>query len=122
MEEHMIQAILRMLITPPKRNEALRILKSVAELCRDSPGCLACHVHEDLEEKNLLMFEQLWRSQEDLELHLRSEDYHNLLLVLDMAARQPEIRFDTISSSAGIETIEKARSQPRRMEGLRPLP
>jgi hypothetical protein len=31
-------------------------------------------------------------------------------MVMEMAIKQPEIRFDTISSSAGIEIIEKARS------------
>jgi hypothetical protein len=30
-----------------------------------------------------------------------------------MALRQPEIRFDTIASSTGIEAIEKARSHAR---------
>ena len=31
--------------------------------------------------------------------------------LLEMALQQPEIRFDTIAHSTGIETIEKARSQ-----------
>jgi quinol monooxygenase YgiN len=113
MEEPMIQATIRMLIPPQKRHEALRILRSVAEPCRDYPGCLACHVYGDLEEKNLLMLEEFWRSEEDLELHLRSDEYRNLLLVLEMATKQPEIRFDTISNSAGIEAIEKARGRAR---------
>ena len=55
------------------------------------------------------MLEEVWRTGEGLDLHLRSEEYRNLLLVLEMALKQPEIRFDTISSSTGIETIEKAR-------------
>jgi hypothetical protein len=44
-----------------------------------------------------------------MDLHIRSDEYRNLLLVLEMALKQPEIRFDTISSSTGIETIEKIR-------------
>jgi hypothetical protein len=31
-------------------------------------------------------------------------------MVMEMALKQPDIRFDTISHSAGIETIERARS------------
>jgi len=30
-----------------------------------------------------------------------------------MALKQPEIRFDSISSSTGIDTIEKARSRAK---------
>ncbi|MBZ5538725.1 MAG: hypothetical protein LAO31_22485 [Acidobacteriia bacterium] len=59
------------------------------------------------------MLAELWSDEEDLNLHIRSEEYHNLLLVLEMALKQPGIRFDTISSSTGIETIEKARCQAR---------
>jgi len=44
-----------------------------------------------------------------MDLHIRSDEYRNLLLVLEMALKQPEIGFDTISSSTGIETIEKIR-------------
>jgi len=32
-----------------------------------------------------------------------------MLLVVEMATEQPDIRFDTILSSAGVDTIEKAR-------------
>ncbi len=67
----------------------------------------------DLQEENVFMLEQVWRSEEDLTLHLRTDEYRNLLLVLELARKQPEIRFDTISSSTGIETIEKARGQAR---------
>jgi quinol monooxygenase YgiN len=110
MEKQMIQATIRMTIPPKKSGEALKILRSVVELCKDNPGCLSCHIYGDLQEKNILMLEQAWRSEEDLNLHLRSDEYRNLLLVLEMAITQPEIRFDTISSSTGIETIEKARN------------
>ncbi len=106
----MILSTLRMTIPPKKRGEALRILRSVAEQSRVHSGCLGCHIYEDVQEDNVLMFQEIWQSEEDLAQHLRSEKYRSLLLVLEMAFKQPEIRFDTISSSAGIETIEKARS------------
>jgi quinol monooxygenase YgiN len=110
----MILATVRMTIPPQKRDEALRILRSTAQQCGVHPGCLSCHTYEDLLEDNILMFEQRWRSQEDLERHLRSHDYHHVLLVMEMALKHPEIRFDTISGSTGLETVEKARSSIHR--------
>jgi hypothetical protein len=41
--------------------------------------------------------------------HLRSATFRNILLVVEMASQKPEIRFDRISHSTGIETIEQAR-------------
>jgi quinol monooxygenase YgiN len=107
----MVHSTIRMIIPAKKRDDALKILRSMAEQCRDDPGCLSCHIYEDLQEKNVLMIEEIWRAGEDLDLHIRSEEYRNLLLVMEVAPKQPEIRFDIISSSTGIETIEKARSQ-----------
>jgi len=109
----MIQATIRMVIPAKKRGEVLKFLRSVVEQCRFDPGCLSCHIYGDLQENNVLMLEEVWRAEEDLEVHIRSDEYLNLLLVLEMALKQPEIRFDTISSSTGIETIEKARIHAR---------
>jgi quinol monooxygenase YgiN len=110
----MILATIRLAIAPQKRADALKIFGSITEQCRLDPGCLSCFIYEDLQEKNVLMLEEAWTSEESLEVHMRSDEYLNLLLVLEMALKQPEIRFDTISSSTGIETIEKARSAIRR--------
>jgi quinol monooxygenase YgiN len=109
----MILSTIRMMIPPQKRNEALKILRSITDQCSGYRGCLSCHIYEDLQENNILMFEQAWRADEDLDLHIRSDEYLNLLLVLEMALQQPEIRFDKIAHSTGIETIEKARIHAR---------
>jgi quinol monooxygenase YgiN len=107
----MIQSTMRMTISPNKRVEAEKILRALAEKCRDDLCCHSCHIYEDLQEENVLMFKEVWMTDEGLDLHIRSNEYRNLLLVLEMSLKQPEIRFDTISKSTGIETIEKARSR-----------
>jgi quinol monooxygenase YgiN len=105
--KHMILSTMRMTIPPQKQCEALRILRSMAEQSRFDRGCLGCHNYGDLREAKNLMFEESWKTETDLEAHLRSDEYLELLLVLEMSLTQPEIRFDTISASKGIEAIEK---------------
>jgi quinol monooxygenase YgiN len=112
----MLRATVRLMIPPRKREEALKILKSAAALCGLMPNCLGCHIYADIQEDKVLIFEQSWRSQEDLERHLRSDEYYKVLLVIEMAVEQPDIRFDTISGSTGFETVEKARNLTRRGE------
>jgi quinol monooxygenase YgiN len=110
----MILATLRMAVPLEKRVEALRILKSMVARNQARPeDCIFCRICEDALEDNILQFEEMWRSEEELERHLRSDEYRKVLLVLEMALKQPEIRFETISSSKGIETIEKARSHAK---------
>ena len=106
----MVLATIRMMFSPKKFGEALTILKSMAERCRAEPGCLSSRVYRNGQEDNVLMCEQQWSDEADLERYLRSDDYRQVLVVMEMAIKQPEIRFDTIMSSTGIETIEKARA------------
>jgi quinol monooxygenase YgiN len=111
--DNMVLTTIRMKVPPKKHDEALRILRSTAEWNRVQHGCLSSKIYEAVQEDNVLLFEELWRTEEDLESFLRSDEYRKVLLVLEMALKQPEIRFDTISNSTGIETIEKARSRAR---------
>ncbi len=110
----MVLATLRMMFSAKKVGEALRILRSMAEQSRVQPGCLSCQIYRNGQEDNVLMFEQQWSNEADLERYLRSDDYRQVLIVLEMAIKQPEIRFDTIVSSTGVETVEKARSSIER--------
>ena len=106
----MILATIKMTIPPKKRDQALKILRPVGDRCKDHSGCLGYYIYEDIQEDNVLVLEEMWRSEEDLERHLCSEEYLNVLIVMEMALKHPEIRFNTVSTSTGIETIEKARS------------
>jgi len=99
-----------MLLPQQKRGDVLKILSLFAEQSRVHQACIHSRIYADLEEENVIMFEELWRSREDLERNLRSEEYRNLLLVVELALERPEIKFNYISNSTGIETIEKARS------------
>ncbi len=106
----MVHATIRILIPAKKRGEVLEILSSLAERARFEPGCIACRVYQDVEVEPVIMLDQLWKSKEDLEGYLQSEEFRKVLLVVEMSLEPPEIRFDEISRSTGMETIEKARS------------
>lgn len=106
----MIHATIRIDISPEKARGALEILRPMAERIRVESGCISCRIYRDVQEEHAIMIEELWRSQEELERHLRSSDYRNILLVVEMAKGPPEFRFSTISHSSGVETIERARS------------
>jgi quinol monooxygenase YgiN len=99
-----------MKVAPEKRDEALKILKSTARHSRIRSGCLNCHIYVDAQEDDVLMVERMWRSAEELEHHFGSREYRKVLLIMEMALKHPEVEFNTVSTTTGIETIEKARS------------
>jgi len=107
----MIQATHKMVFVPQKIDDALQILRSIIERIRAEAGCISCSVYQDTDSEYVIVLEEKWRSDEDLQRHLRSEDYRKVLLVMEMACRPPEIRFDTIKETMGVEFIEKARTE-----------
>ena len=114
----MVLATIRMKIPPKKHVEAWRVLKWIAEQNRVQRGCLSCQIYKDAEEDSVFMFEEMWRSEEEMHQHLRSDEYRSMLLVMEMALQNPEVRFNRISGSSGLETVEKARTSTVR--GKRP--
>ena len=107
----MVRSSIRMLIPLEKESEALEILCSISEQIRFETGCLSCRVYRGVDEEHTIMFEQFWANADYALNHLRSEIYRNILLVIEMAKEPPEVRFDVIASSSGLETIEEARGQ-----------
>jgi quinol monooxygenase YgiN len=104
----MIQAMIEMQFAPDRVDEALQILRSIIERTLAEAGCLSCSVYQDTELENHFIFTQEWRSEKDLQRQLRSNEFQKVLLVMEMASTLPGVRFDTISSTSGVETIEKA--------------
>ena len=107
-----VHGTIRMIIPAKKRKEALIILRSMIEQTELEPGCISCRLYRDVQEQGALMLEEIWANEKDLERHLRSDKFLAALLVVEMGREFPEIRFDVISHSTGIDTIEKARAKP----------
>ena len=106
----MFHATIRMLIPPKRRGEVLDILSSVAERSRFEEGCINSRVYQDVDSEPVFMLDQLWASGQGLEGYLRSEEFRKVLVVVEMSLEPPEIRFEEVSRSTGVESIEKARN------------
>lgn len=105
-----VHATIRVNISAKKRKEALMILGSMIEQTKLEEGCISCRLYQDVQEEGALMLQERWTSESDLHRHLRSNKFHTVLLVVEMATEPPEIRFECIIRSAGVEVIEEART------------
>jgi quinol monooxygenase YgiN len=105
----MIHSKVTMVLPGDRVGEAVAVLGPMAERTRAERGCLGCQLHRDVLEENVLTLEESWANEADLERHLRSQDYRQLLLIMELAKVPPEVSFDTVSNTTGFETIQKAR-------------
>jgi quinol monooxygenase YgiN len=111
MKKVKVRSTIRMLIPLEKHSEALDILGSVRAQIQFDPSCISSRIYRGVNEVRAIMLEELWVDEEGILRHMQSDVYRRVLMVVEMADEPPEIRFDTISRSSGVETIEKARRQ-----------
>ena len=109
MEKGNVRSTIRMLISLDKQSEALDILGSVSAQIQFDPSCISSRLYRGVDEVRAIMLEELWEDDEGIQRHLNSDFYRRILLVIEMAEEPPEIRFDAIASTSGVETIERAR-------------
>lgn len=110
-ERGWVRSTIRMLIPLNKQSEALEILSGVSGQVQFEPGCISSRLYRGADEARAIMIEDHWKSDQDILLHLQSDTYQQILLVMEMAEEPPDIRFDTVEHWGGVEVIEKARRQ-----------
>jgi len=105
----MILFVLHLTLPLEKRIDAINTIKSIIEPTMVLPGCQSCKLYYDVENDDLMVLLEEWHSQEDLERHIRSDDFRNILAAMDLGSEPPIPEFHTVSSTAGMELIEKIR-------------
>lgn len=102
----MIQATLKMIVRPERRTDLLETMRGMLEPARVERGCLSYRLYEDVEDRNAFVLLEEWATQEDLERHISKDNERRLLTLMDLLSEQPELRFNTVSHTAGMDLIE----------------
>jgi quinol monooxygenase YgiN len=106
----MIDVTIKMSVPADKRMEVLQTIKSLLEPIRNERGCLSCYCCVDAEAENILILSQEWKTNEELAAHLKSDHFSILLGAMELLCIEPEVRFNTIASTAGKEAITAVRA------------
>jgi quinol monooxygenase YgiN len=113
----MIVGTHRILPAPDRRAEILEVLKAIQGPVRAQPGCIACHIYEEQGAEQAIVLVERWESQAALEAHLRSEAYRRVLGAVELSGSAPEVCFDYVSATDGIELIERSRTPGAKAAG-----
>jgi quinol monooxygenase YgiN len=115
----MIVGTLRILPSPNRRGDVLEVLQSVQGHVLAQEGCSAFDIFEGQGPEKAVVLVERWDTQATLEAHLRSEEYRRILGAIELSGGPPEVRFDSVSATEGMELIERARNpRTRPGEGL----
>jgi quinol monooxygenase YgiN len=108
-KSQMILVTMRMTVNPEKQDEFLQIIRWMLEPTRVEKGCMSYRCYQDIENENVFILVEEWKSRADLDRHIRSDDYRNLLSAMDLLSDPPEIKINTVSDTGGFEVIKEAR-------------
>ena len=97
----MVVLSVRVAAAEEKRDDILRSLRSLVGPASAESACAACRVYQDSDDANSITFIQAWSTHEDLQRHVRSHQYRQLLSVLDHSNTAPEVRLDNVSPVGG---------------------
>jgi quinol monooxygenase YgiN len=110
----MIIESLQLVARRENRRELQAALSFLIGPTRVESGCLSCNLYSDASDPNRFQFECLWQTEAEFIRHLRSEIYKQLLILMELSAEQPTVRFHTIAQTRGMELVHATRHQGKR--------
>ncbi len=97
-------------VAPSDRLSVLETIHGIIGPTAVQKGCLSCGLYSNSQNDDELILLEKWKTQQDLERHVRSDDFRKLLTVMEAAKKKPEISFITVASKAGLDLAEKIRA------------
>jgi len=110
----MIIVTLRMTVRPDKRRDFMESIRGMLEPTRVERGCISYRLYEDIENKNIFTLVEEWKTRDDLEKHVRTNNYRMFLGLMDLLSEPYQLRFSTVLPEAEMELLLELAHKKRR--------
>ena len=108
----MVVSTLRFFPSRNERRDVLRILRSVQGPVEAQPHNQCSRVYEEDGFEGAILYVERWDSEPEFERHVRSSLYRRILEALDFSHKPPEVLFDFVTATKGIDLIKALRGEP----------
>ena len=103
--------LLNLRLIPPKNRivevvHALRLQMGRTEVL---PGCSGCRLTQEVDEQNVIVYQEQWRGWSDVEKHVRSDRFSSLLELMEVSCQTPNLSFSDVHETRGMDYVEKLR-------------
>ncbi|MFC1494315.1 putative quinol monooxygenase [Thermodesulfobacteriota bacterium] len=106
----MIIFIVKLIVSPTDRKNAINVFDAVSGSTSVKPGCKMVELQSDVHNDDNLILIEKWDSMAELEKHISSDEFRKIMAIMEMAVEQPEVFFHTVSSTMGFELVKKIRN------------
>jgi quinol monooxygenase YgiN len=105
----MIWMNLKIIPPPEKAAELIRALRLQMGRTQVQPGCLQCRINQDVQEPNVILYQEEWKSWNDIEKHILSERFAWMLELMELSCNTPDLQFSDVHETRGMEYVRKVR-------------
>lgn len=106
-----IRLTLTIATSPGESWRLVEALGSLMEPTRADNGCVGCELalFSKFDEAPNIRYVEDWSSEEDLRKRVRSDRFLQLIAVMEEALSRPEIAFELVSGTRGLDYVVDAR-------------
>jgi quinol monooxygenase YgiN len=105
----MVIATLEMRMPEGHEADTVRALRALWDSTRALPGCSGGGVYQEAGSPGTALYIEIWEDAAQLETHVRSRGYDRLLAIMETAATCPELQFNLVAETRGLEWVEQLR-------------
>jgi quinol monooxygenase YgiN len=103
----MIIVTLHLKVAPEQRLNIIKTIHAMIGPTSAQSGCLHCELFNSTQNDDSLLLLEKWQSREDLDRHIKSEEFRKVMVAMDLACEQPKISFMEADSPEGMELVER---------------
>ena len=93
----------------PGAQRLIRAFRTLVVETRLENGCIGCSVWSD-PDSTVHYFEE-WATEADMRRRVRSDHFTSLLAVMEAAREPPEVRFDFLQATRGLDYVAEVRRE-----------
>ena len=104
---------LTVFLTAPTRSahDLLDALRYISSTTRFEDGCLSCSVWTGPD--STVQYTEEWTTEDRMRRRVRSEEFTSVLAVIESVLQPPEIRFDFVTRTRGLDYVAEVRHSRR---------
>jgi quinol monooxygenase YgiN len=106
----MVQLVVRFTAAPSRSHQLVQALKSHSRRAARSAGCGAAHLSSDLDQPDVFWYWEDWNDPAALEGKVRSEQFSELLALMETSAAEPLLEFRVVEQSKGLDYVAAVRA------------
>jgi quinol monooxygenase YgiN len=105
----MVHLSLALGVPPASIREVSDALRALARRARRDSACASSDVFVSIDNQGRLVLQQDWTAEADLARYVRSDDFTQVLTLIEMATEPPVLEFDLTRQKRGLDYVAEVR-------------